>query len=280
MLLVLLLVFLFGCVSPPTIYPPPPTTLTDLPALYSFNNYVRGRVLKLPQNKFFESFAITSMFPDLVERDQWLKYDWVGTVAWKVPVKFLGGFSFGPFNISDILASAPVGTDVIGLAGAKGARSVLANTKDQRHFWKVWSGLLTAFNRYTPHQISTAGMKPFYCNYWLARPEHVLKLIGFTKRVQFLLDNLTSIQGALWSKHDYFPNAKLTQKVFGLDYYTYHPFILERITPFFFHAEKLNVFIYKSFIKSKIKNVHSENDGKVWDKALSLRLPDHMIDNN
>lgn len=229
----------------------------------------RSIILKLPKSIFFETYAFTHTFPDRIKKDAWHKYEYVGTISWKAPLKFEHAFRFGPLNMTEVVESAPPGTDVIALVGQKNESQNMVDKAVVMHqrLKEIWDSLLKAYERYSPEEISTDGMSAFYCNYWLAKPEHVMKLIPFMKKAHTLLESLTSIQDALWSNAHYLDNKALSQKVFGLNYYTYHPFVLERLTPFFFNTEKLSIYVYKKFskvfvIKSKYLPVKKEKKKK------------------
>ena len=251
--------------------------LDDFPRIPHLNSVfncrsLRSRVVRLPQTVFFETYAFTNIFPDKIIADEWENYDYVGTVSWKAPLKFMENFRFGKLVMSSIVKRAPDDADVIALVGQHLTNYTMLEKASQAHprFKEVWEGLLGAFNKYTPEEISTEGMTPMLCNYWLARPQHAIKFIDFMKKAHHLMETLPSIQEPLWSNALYWANKNLTQKIFGLDYYAYHPFVLERLTPFFFNSENLNVFLYMRY--KRVWNIQPGNDSALWDKALSLRL--------
>lgn len=223
-------------------------------------------MLKVPSSVYFESYAFVHSFPALAMKDQWDKYDYVGTLSWKAPLKFKYSFDFGHLSMKSVLQKAPNSSDVIAFVGEKNAHDLL-NKTNRLHprFQEVWSGLLSAFNRYSDHEISTVGMTPFYCNYWLARPQHVRQLILFLTDAHGFLQNLTTIQEALWSNAGYLSNKKLSQAVFGLDYYAYHPFVLERLTPFFFNSKNLNIFVHKKLkAVTNLDNLTPHQQDEMW----------------
>ena len=205
-------------------------------------------MLRLPQSALFESYAFSKLFPRLIEEDKWDEYDYIGTISWKAPLKFARAFFFGPFNMSDIIAQTPEGTDVIALVGQQGEYNLLERAEDAHpRFGEAWRGLLRAFDMFTPEQIETNGYTAFYCNYWLAKPAHVKTFIPFISKAQRLLINLPTIQEALWTDAKYLNNTKIAREVFGLNYYPNHPFLLERLTPFYFGVQNLKIFVYKKF---------------------------------
>lgn len=229
-------------------------------------------MLRLPQSVFFETYAFTNMFPDLIAKDRWSEYDYVGTLSWKAPLKFVRSFKFGPLEMDAVLGAAPPGADVIALVGQRDTANILNMTnRSHPRFSEVWTGLLEAYGNYTRAEIATDDMIPFYCNYWLAKPEYVVKFIPFMQKAHRLLSNLTTIQDALWSDAKYVSNTKVAQSVFGLDYYAYHPFVLERLTPFFFNVQKLNIFVYKKYKRVFNAPALENGDPDIWAKLLSMQ---------
>lgn len=208
-------------------------------------------MIRLNASVFFETEAFTAHFPSLMIKDKWELYDYIGTISWKAHIKFTKAFGFGMFNLSDVISSAPDNVDVIALVGQRDAKfdnMLNESTRNHKRFDEIWIGLLQAFNRFTPEQISTHGMIPFYCNYWIAKPQYVARFIPFMKEAHGYLTNLSSIQDALWSNPKYIGNKHVAKVVFGRKYYAYHPFILERLSPFFFNMENRSIYVYKQFV--------------------------------
>ena len=61
------------------------------------------------------------------------------------------------------------------------------------------------------------------------------------------METLPTIQKDLWSDANYWRNNELTMNIFNKPYYAYHPFVLERLTPFFFNVSNANIHVYKYF---------------------------------
>lgn len=215
-----------------------------------FSHFSWSRLIMLPQSVFFESVVFIDIIPQRI--NEWINYDYVGTVSWKAFHKFEKVLKVGELSIPDAVSSAPAGVDVIGLLGwSKNLTngkpiSMLTKANNMHHrFSDIWSKLLGAMN-YTSQQISTEGMIPFHCNYFLTKPAHMLKFISFIRTATNLMQSLTSIQEDLWSDVHYKNNIDIAKRVFGRDSYAYHPFIGERLSPFFFNAQNLSIYIYKT----------------------------------
>ncbi len=112
-------------------------------------------------------------------------------------------------------------------------------------FSAVWKPLMESFgDRFTTQQIMDCCENEFYANYFVAKVDLVKQLCKFTKDVHKRLDTLLSIQENLWSDSTYITcgsDDTQLKSIFNRTYYTYHPFILERVTPFFFDAINASV---------------------------------------
>jgi hypothetical protein len=79
----------------------------------------------------------------------------------------------------------------------------------------------------------------------MAKPEWVIKYISFYKNVVYIMENNTNIKYLLYQNSNY--HGKLLEypeiliKICGRPYYTFHPFIIERLVCFFFwvHGAKI-----------------------------------------
>ena len=120
-----------------------------------------------------------------------------------------------------------------------------------KRFNEIWYPLLKSFShnnipRYKPKEISTSNMTVFFFNYWLTKPRIMLNFAEFMRTVHEQLSNLEGIQDALWSDSGYeIKNIPLAQAIFKKDYYTFHPFILKRISPFYFNTKNYSINVHR-----------------------------------
>ena len=210
---------------------------------------------------------------------EWKNYDYVGSIAWKFREKQLH------FNGVDMFIYPDYFTELMLRIDAKNV-DLISFIHQRPHtlieqakichpkFQLMWQPLLASFG-FTDHQILKCSTEPFYANYWIAKTAMVKQFSQFVGDVQLRMTTLQSIQNILWSDSTYKTTGNLSvdtnlKSIFNRSYYTYHPFILERLAPFFFQcvinakeqksvelitASKSNAFKTRS-IKTKLKETN------------------------
>lgn len=104
-------------------------------------------------------------------------------------------------------------------------------------FLKIWIKLLTILG-YSIDQIKKDDdlTNIIVCNSWLATPEWMQRYITFIRRAIHVMNTNSELKRLLYQNSYYqgtMSKERLLQ-IFGKPYYTYHPFILERLPTFFF----------------------------------------------
>lgn len=194
---------------------------------------------ELPQDKYFES-SIFRVGPSA--RELFGEGDdagWVGHLTYSYGAK-IGDYDFVKL-INQVDAG---GWDVVGLRPAPTHN--LYDFADTWHpgFMRIWERLveLLGYGDYRQYGVPAA----FYCNYWLMRRELYDKYRGVATRAMELLDSDEMLREWAYGDSSYrgtlerLPDSKLVEMC-GRPYYTFHPFVMERLVCFFAHAEKLRV---------------------------------------
>ena len=199
---------------------------------------------------YFESYAFANIFPK--DFSAWDNYVYVGTISWKFSEKV----GMKPNIIPKIMSSInSLEVDVIGFLYSRFNGSLVSITNVHHpKFSQIWILLMESFgDRFTTEQVKECCLEIFFANYWIGKVKLVKQLSIFHKEVQDRMDFLPSIQQDLWSDAKYIScgsNMKQTplQDIFNRSYYTYHPFILERISPFYFAALNASIVNAKTII--------------------------------
>lgn len=129
--------------------------------------------------------------------------------------------------------------DVIALMPANHNMYAFAETYHPG-FLQIWERLikLLGYNDYKSYGVPV----PFYCNYWIMKRDVFLKYQSVAKlAINFLttdpvLVELANKDSNYRGTHECLPPHRL-QEICGKPYYTFHPFILERLVCFFVIAE-------------------------------------------
>lgn len=202
-------------------------TLNQAKIMFGFKKW--AKIICIPTNKYLENFMYEKWF--LENKDLWINYDYVGTLSWKAYKKInIDKIDF----IENKIKNEPR-PDVIPFYYLN---YKLVDSANEAHpkFKKIWVNWLNklGFNE----KVSTDDSIPsFYCNYWMAKPEWLLKYIEFFNCAKTILENEKTLQDDVNSNSMYLVGNISTTKcmeIFGNPYYTYHCFLFERLPCFFF----------------------------------------------
>lgn len=213
------------------------TTLTVLythPESVNIDDTIKStklfHMVPVPPNKFFESYMFTNHYPEITT-------DYIGHVSHsylrKIP----------PLDLEILLEAHPV--DIIALMPCNPGNKDMYAFAERWHpgFLKIWARLidLLDYGDYTklpqPH--------PFYCNYWIMKRKLYIKYARLAKRAMDLLESDAELRALVNENSSFGGTLDACSggplECCGKPYYTFHPFIMERLICFFAAVEKLNV---------------------------------------
>lgn len=193
-------------------------------------------VLRIESTKYLESIMYTSWLAK--NRELWQGFDYVGTIAYKaydvrpsmpdlqqVVDQFSG-------QCVDVFALMPAACGVL----SQGSRF-------HPRFLDIWNDTLTSIG-YPQSSIRSTVMPGFYRNYWISTPGWMSLYIEFMKRVVDAFERYEHL-GRMLNENAKYVQGELTparcEAVFGVPYYTHHPFVCERLPCFFFWHHKASV---------------------------------------
>lgn len=193
-----------------------------------YGMYPWCRVFRIPEPSVYLEFSMYTIYlPQL--QSEWADADFVGTLSWKAFKKVL---------LDDVNA-------VIEAAGENPfvpfflyrGNALAQATHAHPLFSRIWVRVLSRLG-YPGHQIMSRTIPLVQCNYWMAKPELMRMYIDFAKKLKQRMDtpNDSGLRALLYSDSQYrgqLSKERLTE-IFGKPYYTYHPFVCERMPGFFF----------------------------------------------
>lgn len=190
-----------------------------------------ARIVWIPSTFYLESVMYFHVLESRMP--EWKNADYVGCIGWSAYDKLAS------LDLDDVITHSQ-NADVVAFM-YRG--DPLIATADTWHpnFSKIWVPVLESMG-YKKDDIVSTEIPSYYCNFWAARPSHMAAYIAFFKKFKIQLENLPEIQGHLWSDSTYTDRgtdiAKLDDEkcmtIWGVPFYTYHPFICERLPCFFF----------------------------------------------
>lgn len=110
------------------------------------------------------------------------------------------------------------------------------------HFYLAWCRILECL-RYSKAQYTSHDVQAFFCNWWIGKPECFQRYINFYKKVKHLIETDYLVKkyimhNAYYIGRETMSPQQIAEIFHGKEYFMLHPFILERLLPFFFHFER------------------------------------------
>ncbi len=189
---------------------------------------------QIESNKFFESTA----FIDAEVNDESVAF--VGHLTHSYKSKI------APYDFEDLVKKYEDSTDVIGLF--PGVTFDMYEFAERVHpgFMQIWDRLMELLD--FKHYKTLGTPTPFYSNYWIARRPLWNQYCKFAKQAIHHLTTDPLLQELCQKDSMYRGTIEGTvlsptrlQQICGAPYYTFHPFVMERLAPLFFHAQKARV---------------------------------------
>jgi len=205
-----------------------------------FFNFKWAKLTKIYSTKYFESIIFSYLDEN---RDEWINKKFVG---------FLTYNSYKKITLFDIeyLAKQYSNCDVITFNNLYITPLLIHAERCHPSFINIWEQILLLLN-YDIADILSLKIPVFFNNYWMANPKWVLKYIEFYKNVVHIMENNTKIKYLLYQNSNYKGNLNkypgILIKICGRPYYTFHPFIMERLVCFFFWVNKAKIYQPKIF---------------------------------
>lgn len=203
----------------------------------SFGSEAWARILRIETTLWLENIVFERLLEE--HRDEWKGAEYVGTISYKANEKM------GAWSMEDAYRRAKgQDADVIALKTHFG--DSMLPTAEHHHpgFCGLWFDWLAELRISGSVATMSGAGSPFYCNYWLAKPEWMDRYIAFFRRAQEALIRTPHLQDRLWADSRYggrMPEDR-RMEVFGRAYYPFHTFLLERLPNLFFHMEGALVF--------------------------------------
>jgi hypothetical protein len=196
--------------------------------------YEWTKLQKLGRSKYFENQIFLIMDEHY---EEWKNKKYVGQISYKIVNKQLNA----KFDISNIIKESNT-ADVVAFFKRSKLDLLTQAALYHKHFEQIWVNLLTKLG-YTTSEIYQK-YPIFPCNCWMAKPDWMKKYIAFVKQAMYLLDNDTELKALCSQNSNYLGSlpAETLIDIFGKPYYTYEPFIMERLPCFFFSIQGAKIY--------------------------------------
>lgn len=223
----------------------------------NFASYSWARPHRIPTTYIMESIFYTNLLPSLMDTIVTPETRWVGTLSWKAHEKTNMNIVNEMLTNSSLQKSE---YDVLGFF-------VTDEDKPMSYqIQRVHPGLMEAMEYILLSVGETAEdikclyadpsvFKAFYANYMVVRPSWMRRYLKWLYRVIIFMNVDARAQKMIWADSTYNPasigSKHCSQDIYNRPYYPFHPFIGERLAPYFFHTRKANILTIVEYSKSK-----------------------------
>jgi hypothetical protein len=200
-----------------------------------FLKYKWAKLRKIYSTKYFESIIFSYLDNN---RDEWINKKFVGILTYN---------SYKKTRLFDVELLAKLYSNYDVITFNNYFRTPLLVSSEYYHpsFINIWEQILLSLD-YNIKDILSLKIPIFYNNYWMAKPTWLGKYIDFYKKVIDIMENNDKIKYLLFQNSKYkgklLDYPEILIKICGRPYYTFHPFIIERIVCFFFWVEKAKIY--------------------------------------
>jgi hypothetical protein len=212
-----------------------------------FLKFKWAKLRKIYSTKYFESIVFLYLDKN---RDEWINKKFVGFLTYNSYKKTI------LFDI-EYLVNEYSNYDLISFNNYYVSPLLIQAETVHPSFINIWEQLLLLLN-YNINDILSLKIPLFFNNYWMAKPQWLSKYIEFYKNILYIMENNNNIKYLLYNNSRY--KGKLLEyptiliKMCGRPYYTFHPFIIERLPCFFFWVHKAKIYQAK-YYKDKLLNL-------------------------
>jgi len=211
-----------------------------------FLKFKWAKLKKIYSTKYFESIIFLYLDKN---REEWINKKFVGILTYN---------SYNKVKLFDIneLARKYSNYDVITFNNYFNTPLLISSEYYHPSFINIWEEILLLLN-YNINDILSLKIPVFYNNYWMAKPKWMEKYIEFYKKFVDIMENNKNIKYLLYQNSKY--KGKLLEypgiliKICGRPYYTFHPFIIERIVCFFFWVNNAKIYQTRRYTDKLLK---------------------------
>lgn len=205
-----------------------------------FSNYAWAKLIFNRTDKYLESNAYQYL---LTVTDEWMHKKYVGCLGINVCKKINQSVDYIENFIKENMDKADVLTFI------RGNHTLDFENNQHGDILKYLSILTNSIdNIYTKDWDKII---PFYCNYWLAKPHIMLDYCKFINNVIEIIETSNIISQYLDMNAGY----KIGQnRIFTKPYYTWHPFICERLPCIYFYHKNYTIIYDSIFQPNKTSN--------------------------
>ena len=189
----------------------------------------------IPQNKYYESHIFKIPYEDLLAGDE----EYVGHVTYSYKKKI------SPVDFETLVTKYKTQDyDIYALCPAPGLDIYEHADTWHKGFLEIWERLIALLGYKAYQQYPTP--PAFFCNYWIMKKDAFIKYRGLALKAMEIMDSdpvlkdLCDRNSSYNGTHMKLETERLIS-ISGKPYYTFHPFILERLICFVATVENMRI---------------------------------------
>lgn len=200
-------------------------------------HYPYGKVVRIPQTPYFESAIFDHMIKNTHE---WIEKKWVGIITYNFNKKLKG-----PTDILEAIRENE-SADIIpffNLTFVRQKTNTVFNAIDAVGLQHGSYLILIIYKLlmrqgYREDQIIDKRTPSFFCNFWVAKNIWMQRYLRFFATCKKIIETDPLLSSYI-NEEAIYDNGNLTKErlmqICGKPYYTFHPFVFERLPCHFFH---------------------------------------------
>ena len=209
-------------------------------------HYPYGKTVIVPASPYFESAVFDYLS---THYDEWVDKEWVGIITYSFHKK-----SGQQIDILKSIQENELSTDVITY---NNLRFLKVNTQSwmthiegetYQHGPYLFLTILYTLKRlgYSEKQIMDKTVPSFFCNWWVAKNNWMQRYIKFVSKCKKIIEGDKQLTEYINENAYYVGNVSKETLIAltGKPYYTFHPFVFERLPAHFFSIEGARIHQY------------------------------------
>jgi hypothetical protein len=199
-----------------------------------FSRFSWAHPYVIPTTYYLETYFYSHILEGIMDQDNVADAAWIGSISWKAYMKA------NPNLIDLMLNDSSVDVDVLVFWDV--TTNNLWDQADINHpgLMEILVYVLESVGENKDHinmmHFGSPTFRNFYASYFVTRPSHMRFYIQWLSTVFNFINTDRKTQNMLWKDSSYDGDSQVARSVYDLPYYPMHPFLGERLVPYFFNS--------------------------------------------
>lgn len=210
-----------------------------------------AKLLYIETTRYLEGYAYRILKG---KEDEWKNKEYVGVIKYSFEEKT-------PLYDFDRICKES-GADVLAFVGpeshspdTQGMSMIKTARRCHQYFPTIWAHIMITRLGIDGSQVFSDEIPPFYSNFWISKTNMFREYIRIYDIVHTIMETDEIIHPFLFQNASYFEHidSKRLSNIMGVPYYTYHPFVMERLPCLIFWLMNANIKLVTSRERLRIQ---------------------------